>query len=63
MLFGILAIAVISWLDHRVNGVYVAVLVGVSLAIGSYTGIAAFFGALWATYRRNRSEGEDGSRG
>jgi hypothetical protein len=46
MVIGILAIAVISWLELGVNMVYVAVVIGVSCAISSYTAIAASIGAL-----------------
>jgi cytochrome c biogenesis protein CcdA len=60
---GILAIAVLSWLEHRVNMVYVAVVIGVSCAISSYTAIAACIGALWAAYQRDSSAGESGGRG
>jgi hypothetical protein len=52
MVIGILAIAVISWLEYRVTGIYLVVVISVSCSIGSYTAIAAGMGALWATYRR-----------
>ena len=52
MVIGILAIAVISWLEYRVTGIYLVVVISVSCSIGSYTAIAAGMVALWATYRR-----------
>jgi hypothetical protein len=51
IVIGILAIAVISWLEYRVTEIYFVVVISVSLAIGGYTAIAAGMGALWAAYR------------
>jgi hypothetical protein len=60
MVIGTLAIAVISWFEHRVNGIYLAVVIGVSCAVGGYTALTACLGALWSTYRRGHSIGEGG---
>jgi hypothetical protein len=63
MVIGILAIAVISWLEYRVTGIYLVVVISVSCSIGSYTAIAAGMGAFWAAYRRDRAIGKGGGRG
>jgi hypothetical protein len=55
MVIGIVAVAVISLIGWNVTQGYLLVVVGVSLAIGSYTTIAAGIGALLATHRETRS--------
>ena len=63
MVIGILAIAVISWLEYKITGIYIVVVISVSLAIGGYTAITAGMGAIWSAYRRDRTIVEADSRG
>jgi hypothetical protein len=51
LVIGILAIAVISWLQTWVTETYIVVATIFALAIGSYTTIAACAGALLAAHR------------
>jgi hypothetical protein len=63
LVIGILAIAVISWLQTWVTETYIVVVTIFALAIGSYTTIAACAGALLAAHRGAYSISESIGRG